>query len=107
MYENFYMNKVLDFSECLDNSRFYDVKNKKVIGNIEDETKSVSIVQFVGLKSKMYSCIKKYNERGKKAKGINENIVKNMTQEEYRNTFFRQKKMIQEMKRIQSKSVNQ
>ena len=44
MYENVYMNKVLDFSDCSDNSRFYDVENKKVIGNIEDETKSVSIV---------------------------------------------------------------
>ena len=37
----------------------------------------------------MYSWIKKYNEGGKKAKGINQNIVKKMTQEEYRNTFFR------------------
>ena len=46
----------------------------------------------------MYSCIKKYNEGGKKAKGINENIVKNMTQEEYRNTFFDRKKWFKKWK---------
>ena len=32
MYENFYVTKDLfDFSEYQDNSRFYDVKNKKII----------------------------------------------------------------------------
>ena len=49
---------------------FYDLKNKKVIGKIKDETAGVPIVEYVGLRSKMYSYITN-DERGcKTAKGI-------------------------------------
>ena len=54
LYEDFYMNKdMFDFNGNPDNLRFYDVKNKKFIGKMKHETKGVSIVDFVGLKSKM------------------------------------------------------
>ena len=57
MYEDFYLNKnMFDFSEYPNNSRFYDVKNKKITGKIKDETKELPIV---GLKFQMYSSIKK------------------------------------------------
>ena len=82
VYEDFHMNKVMsDFTEYPDNSRFYDMKNKKIIGKMKDETKSVSIVEFVELKSQIDSYIKEDKEGDKKAKGINKNI-KNMTHEE-------------------------
>ena len=45
MYENFYKDK--------------DKSNKKVIGKTKVETKGVPVVEFVGLKSKMYSFIRK------------------------------------------------
>ena len=45
VYEDFYMNKdMFDFSEYPDNSRIYDVKIKKVVGKMKDETKGVHIV---------------------------------------------------------------
>ena len=47
---------MFDFSEYPNNSRFYDVKNKKITGKIKDETKELPIV---GLKFQMYSSIKK------------------------------------------------
>lgn len=44
MYEDFYLNKnMFDFSEYPNNSRFYDVKNKKITGKIKDETKEIEI----------------------------------------------------------------
>lgn len=45
----------------------YDVKNNKIIGKITDETHVVLVGDFVGLKSKMYSYIKKVNEEDKNA----------------------------------------
>ena len=47
---------MFDFSEYPNNSRFYDVKNKKITGKIKDETKELPIVR---LKFQMYSSIKK------------------------------------------------
>ena len=45
VHEDFYMNKdMFDFSEYPDNSRIYDVKIKKVVGKMKDETKGVHIV---------------------------------------------------------------
>ena len=41
---------MLDFSEYQNNSKFYDVKNKKVIGKLKDESKGVPNVKFVWIK---------------------------------------------------------
>lgn len=86
VYEDFHMNKVMsDFTEYPDNSRFYDMENKKIIGKMNDETKNVPIVKFVALKSHIDSYIKEDKEGDKKAKGINKNI-KNITHEENKKT---------------------
>ena len=55
-----------------ENSQLHDPTNKKVImiGKMKDETASVPIVEFVGLRSKMYS-IKSEAFESKRAKGIN------------------------------------
>ena len=58
--EDFHMNKdMFDFNKYPDNSRFYDMKNKKLIAKMKDETKHVFIADFIRLKCKMYSYIKK------------------------------------------------
>ena len=44
-----------DFSNYSKNSKFFDETNKKVIGKMKDEFGGVIIIEFVGLKSKMYS----------------------------------------------------
>ena len=46
-------------SDYPENSPYYGKTNKKVIGKFKDEAASTPIVEFVGLKSKMYSYIKK------------------------------------------------
>ena len=55
---------MFDFSKYPDNSRFYHVKNTKVIGKMKNETKCVHVDELAGLKSKLYSYIKEDNEGG-------------------------------------------
>ena len=63
----FYINKdMFDFSEYPDNSWFYDVKIKNVIGKMKDYVKVVLIVEFIGLKSNIYSCVKEDNDEIKR-----------------------------------------
>ena len=63
VYEEFFKWKnLLDFSNYSKDSKFFDDANKKVIGIIKDEMSGVIIVEFIGLKSKMYA-IKKIDSR--------------------------------------------
>lgn len=103
-YQDMYNNKELyDFSEYPMNSKFYDTSNKKVIGKFKDETSLVPIVEFVGLRSKMYS-IKLYNDKEKKtAKGIKKNIIKNVvTHNDYKYVVLNETKQYSKMNTIRS-----
>ena len=54
-YEDFYHDESLfDFSEYPLDSKFFDPVNEKVIGKVKDECKGKIIIEFVGLKSKIY-----------------------------------------------------
>ena len=66
-----------DNSDYPENSPYYDNTNKKVIGKFKDEAASTPIVEFFGLKSKMYSHIKNDEKGGKTSKGIKKNVIKN------------------------------
>ena len=56
VYEEFFKWKDLfDFSNYSKDSKFFNETNKKVIGKMKDEFGGVIIIEFVGLKSKMYS----------------------------------------------------
>ena len=60
---NFFKWKNLfDFSNYSKDSKFFNETNKKVIGKMKDEFGRVIIIEFVGLKSKMYS-IKKIEDK--------------------------------------------
>ena len=77
VYKNFSNDKdTSDNSDYPENSPYYCDTNKKVIGKFKDEVCGVPITEFVGLKSKMYSYIKN-DEKGKTAKGIKKNVIKN------------------------------
>ena len=77
VYKDFYENKILfDFSDYPQDSKFFDLVNKEVIGKIKDEFKGKIINEFIGLKSKMYSLTPVDNEEVKKAKGVNKNVTK-------------------------------
>ena len=84
VYENFYRDKNLfDFSDYPEDSKFFDLVNKKVIGNMEDEVKGKIIHEIVGLKSKMYSLAAIDGEEIKKAKGVNKDVVENTRHKKY------------------------
>ena len=71
VYKDFWADKdKFDFSSYKETSDFYDLKNKKVIGKMKDETAGVPIVEFVGLRSKMYSYVTNDEKGCKTAKGI-------------------------------------
>jgi hypothetical protein len=74
-YRDLFDNSNLDKSH-----RWYDPKNKKVIGKFKDETKGVEIKEFVGLRSKMYSYTiddgKAQPLKCRKAKGISAAAVR-------------------------------
>ena len=71
VYKDFWNDKdMFDNSDYPESSPYYCNANKKVIRKFKDEACGVPITEFVGLKSKMYSCIKSDEKGGKTAKGI-------------------------------------
>ena len=67
----------------------YSTTNKKVIGKLKDETGSLPISEFVGLRSKMYS-IKLDNGKEKKTgKGIKKSVLKKeMRHQDFKDCLF-------------------
>jgi len=53
--ELFEFKELFDYSDYPKDSPYYDPKNKKVVGKFKCETKGAPIVEFVGLRPKMYS----------------------------------------------------
>ena len=98
VYEQCFKDKELcDFSGYSKDSVYYDSSNKKVLNKMKGELNGVNMVEFVGLKSKMYSLISSDNKEVNRAKGIN----KKLRHKEYLDVIFNKKE--KNMKRIQSK----
>ena len=99
VHEEFFKHKHLfDFSNYLEDSKFFDKTNKKVIGKMKDESGGKIIDEFIELKSKMYSM----NIDGKESnttKGVN------MATEfrEFKDTLFNKKIIRHKMRTIQNK----
>ncbi|CAB4015988.1 Gastrula zinc finger, partial [Paramuricea clavata] len=74
VYEDF--KRIGEEQDCWDNSDYpkdspyYSTHNKKVIGKFKDEAGGVPILEFVGLRSKMYSYVKENGGGGMTAKGV-------------------------------------
>lgn len=64
-----------DFSSYPKQHPLYDATNKKVIGKMKDETESVPVKEFVGLRSKMYSFIHGDMEK-RSAKGVSKAAIR-------------------------------
>ena len=112
-YKDFFKDKSkFDNSDYPENSPYFNKTNKKVIGKFKDEAAGIPIIEFIGLRSKMYSYIKDYEnkvEEGKKetitrtAKGIKISVIKqDITHEDYKETLFNNKQMHHTMKTIRS-----
>ena len=75
-YQDFWEDKQLfDNSDYNPVNKFYFNENKKVIGKMKDECGGIPIIEFCGLRSKMYSYIKENDKYCCKAKGIKKNVV--------------------------------
>ena len=94
-----------DFSDYNKNSGVYHPTNKKVIGKMKDETKGIPIVEFVGLRFKMYSYVQNDEITCKKAKEILKNIVKNVIiHEDYKKILFNNDHIYHRTKTIRSEN---
>ena len=103
-YNDFFKDKnKFDNSDCPENSPYFNKINKKVIGKFKDEAAGVPVVEFIGLRSKMYSYVKDNETGGKTAKGIKKNVIKkDIKHEDYKNVLFNNEQMHHTMKTIRS-----
>ena len=104
VYKNFWNDiDMLYNGDYTGNSPYYCNANKKVIRKFKDEACGVLTTEFVGLKSKMYSCIKSDEKGGKTAKGIRKNVIKNnIKHEDNKNVLLNNKQLHYKMKTIRS-----
>ena len=104
VYQDFWKDKHLfDNSDYPKNSPFYNNTNKKVIGKFKDEAAGMPIVEFVGLRSKMYSYIKDNEQSSRTAKGIKKNVIKKqLGHDKYKDVLFNKKQMCHTMRLIKS-----
>ena len=80
VYQDFWKDKNLfDNSDYPEDSPFFDSTNKKVIGKFKDEVEGIPIVEFVGLRSKMYSYMKDKKQGSRTAKGTKKNVIKKVS----------------------------
>ena len=100
VYEQCFKDRgLLNISGYPIDSKYYESTNKKVLGKMKDEFNGVKVIEFVGLKTKMYSLISVDNREVNKAKEIN----KKLRHGEYVDVLFNKKVVRHNMKRMQSK----
>ena len=100
VYEEFFRRKDLfDFSNYSKDSKFFNETNKKVIGKMKDKFRGVTIIEFVGLQSKMYSLKRTDGKGHNTAKGVSIAIESN----KFKDVLFSKKIIRHKMKRIQIK----
>ena len=104
VYQDFWNDKEkFDNSDYPKSSPYFDKVNKKVIGKFKDEAAGIPIIEFVGLRSKMYSYLRDDQKEGRTAKGIKKNVIKkNISHEDYKETLFNNKQIHHTMKTIRS-----
>ena len=103
-YNDFFKDKnKFDNSDYPENSPYFNIINKKVIGKFKDEASGIPVVEFIGLRSKMYSYVKDNEETTQTAKGIKKQVIKkNITHDNYKEVLFNNKQMQHTMKSIRS-----
>ena len=98
--KNFLSRKDLfGFSNYSKDSKYFNETNEKVIGKMKDEFGGVTVVEFVGLKSRMYSMKKIDGKEYNAAKGVS--IATEF--DKFKDALFNEKIIRHKMKRIQSK----
>ena len=102
IYKDFFRDKHLfDLSDV--EGEFNDNTNKKVLGKMKMEYPNDTIVEFIGLRSKMYSLKLKSEKEDKKAKGIVKSVInKNLHHEMYKETLDKSQQIRSSMNVIRS-----
>ena len=90
---------MFDFSNYSKDSKFFNETNDKVIGKMKVEFGGVIVVEFIGLKSKLYSMKKIDGKECNTAKGVS--IAPEF--DKFKDVLFNEKIIRHRMKRIQSK----
>ena len=82
--------ELYDFSDYESNHPLYSIVNKKVIGKFKDETAGVPVIEFVGLRAKMYSILTEVQKHDqKKGKGIKKSVLKKeIAHQDYKDCLF-------------------
>ena len=94
-----------DFSNYDKSHKFYSEKNKKKIGFMKDETAAEIIQEFIGLKSKLYSIQFLNGENIKRAKGLQNIVLKKFIKHDYYRKVLENDEIISsENRRIESKN---
>ena len=102
IYRDMFQHKELfDLSDYPTDCPFHDETNRKVQGKFKDETASVPIVEFVGLRSKMYP-FKTDEHECKKAKGVKKSVVRKMRHQDYLKTLEKQTRSLARIRAIRS-----
>lgn len=87
--------ELFDFSAYPRNHSLYDATNKKIIGKMKDETESVPVKEFVGLRSKMYSMVHGNTE---KPKGISKAVIRSKLRHDlYKQCLFNRETQMESM----------
>ena len=104
VYKDFHKDKeMFDNSDYSEESPFFEKTNEKVIGKFKDEAAGIPIIEFVGLRSKMYSYKKDNDKQERTAKGIKKNVIKkDINHENYKQTLLENKQIYHKMKTIRS-----
>lgn len=77
LYDHLYRLRThFDFSNYPEDHPLYSLTNKAVIGKFKDETASVPIIEFCGLRSKMYSILTADGKQKMAAAGIKKAVAK-------------------------------
>ena len=80
--------------------------NKKVIGMLKFENGGIQIIEFIGLRSKLYS-YKLHDKEHKRCKGVKRNVVaKTITHEDYKNCLMTKEDQFRKMNVIRSRLHN-
>ena len=100
VYKGFWNDKeMFNNSDYPENSPYYCNANKKVISKFKDEACGVPIVEFICLKSKMYSYVKDNEKGGRTTKGIKKCVIKNsIKHEDYKNVLLNNEQLHLKMK---------
>ena len=108
VYEDF--KEIGERLDCWDNSDYpkdspyFSTHNKKVIGKFKDEAAGVPVIEFVWLRSKMYSYVKENGKGGMTAKGVKRYVIRNkLSHENFKDVINTKGRMRHNMNTIRSK----